>query len=175
MGVAMAGMLVPGLDPIPKPAYVLAFIGLLVVCLLRCRQFVVHPEPAEFDQGSVHYLPRCVTYAVMCAAMLYMYLGATTTALMAKSSAMAVDGENGVRADYVGLPILFLAVLLVSGIWELDGVQPFGPWRTVQAGPPQVIALSATELRRGCPAPRLSTLAHIAMCITMAYMLVLML
>jgi hypothetical protein len=175
MGVAMAGMLVPGLDPIPKPAYVLAFGGLLVVSLRRCRQIVAHPELVGLDEGRVHLLPRCVTHVVMCAAMLYMYLAVATTTTLEKTGAMGMNGGNNVGADYVGLPLLFLAVLLVSGVWELDGVQPFGPERTLQRGPKQVIALTAPGTRPECPAPGLNTLSHIAMCITMAYMLVLML
>jgi hypothetical protein len=111
-------------------------------------------------------------------------------------------GASGPTANFVGLPLLFLIVLSASAIWRVDQLSQSSPQEPVLArvggdqwggrlgegGPTSTghdaVGLAApTEEARDVAdrdgsqllAPRLAMLCHIAICLTMAYMLVLML
>ncbi len=194
-GTAMTGMLVSALNPIPSGVWEIIFAVLAAWFVWRCSTFVTHHGVAGRDEDHVHHLSHYGTHLVMAVAMLYMYLAAATPAVGSASSGMSMRGATGTTADFVGLPMLFLFVLLASGIWELDGIGRFSPLRGEPAeveqpltpaqplGPvlvdaaPSITPPQTSGRDAGAPwlAPRLEAGCHIAMCITMAYMLVLML
>ncbi len=109
--------------------------------------------------------------------MLYMYMAAAPT---------------GAGANFEGLPLLFVAVLFASAVWQLDGLSRYAPVRgdPVAAGPGGAgpCAKGPDTPYRSVPppgeaprplepvdtpgpwlAPRLEMGCHIVMCITMGY------
>jgi Domain of unknown function (DUF5134) len=201
MGVAMAGMLTASLNPVPTGFWELVFGGLGIWFVWRCVEFVrVHGVEGR-DEDHVHHLSHYLTHLVMVGAMLYMYAVAIPGVGPSGGAGMAMSGATGTTADFVGLPLLFVTVLLASAIWELDG---FGRLSQIGAGAvarlgsggapaPEEAAPSGGDGRvstavttapvetgpgsetRPWLAPRLEAACHIAMCITMSYMLVLIL
>ena len=70
MGVAMAGMLVAALNPIPSVVWEVVFSGLAAWFLWRCYAFVAEHGVAGRDEDHVHHLSHYVTHVVMAFAML---------------------------------------------------------------------------------------------------------
>lgn len=199
MGVAMSGMLVASLNFAPSRLWEVVFGALALWFIWRCYKFVAAHGLRGLDDDHVHHLSHYVTHVVMALAMLYMYLAATTVSGTAASATMAISGASGNTADFVGLPLVFLVVLLASGIWELDGADRFGPSRSLgtqatlalvgartsptpareDASVPVFAGEEGTEFTRGevgrWLAPGLEAACHVAMCATMAYMLIVML
>jgi hypothetical protein len=194
MGVAMAGMFAARLNPIGSGVWEVVFSLLGLWFLWRCYQFLVDPGTGFGYDEHVHRLSRRVIHLVMSSSMLYMYLAAAPVAA-GSDGAMAMRA-TGSTSRFVGLPLVFLISLLASGIWELDGIERFRPSEAPrepvaayagghrsargQEGAPDVEAghLQAEPgagPRNPWLAPRLEGASHIAMCITMAYALVLML
>jgi Domain of unknown function (DUF5134) len=146
------------------------------------------------DDDHVHHLSHYLTHLVMACSMLYMYLAAPRAAPGA-SGGMAMGAATGSTTDFVGVPLLFVVVLFASGIWELDGIERFAPQRPVALTPVGGQPVAATGRAGGSGttapapevgtrprgdagrwvAPRLEAGCHIAMCVTMGFMLVLML
>jgi hypothetical protein len=167
MGVAMAGMLDGRINPIGSGVWEVVFSLLGLWFLWRCYQFLVDPGTGFGYDEHVHRLSRRLIHLVMSSSMLYMYLAAA--------------------------PVISL---LASGIWELDGIDRFRPSRAAHEpvaayagshrpveefdGVPEVGG-GNNQVEPGARptnpwlAPRLEGASHIAMCITMAYALVLML
>jgi Domain of unknown function (DUF5134) len=193
MGVAMAGMFAARLNPIGSGVWEVVFSLLGLWFLWRCYQFLVDPQTGFGYDEHVHRLSRRLIHLVMSSSMLYMYLAAAPVA--AGSGGVMAMGATGSTARFVGLPLVFLISLLASGIWELDGIERFRP----SEAPREAVAVHigshrSAPGRDGAPvggngrdqaaaagpgnpwlAPRLEGASHIAMCITMAYALVLML
>ncbi len=115
-----------------------------------------------------------------------------------------MGGVSGATANFVGLPLFFLIVLIVSAVWHIDSLSPSssswpalvgtagsqgemrGGGRTTAFGQTMIaepLPASATgETPEGSElddrpfmAPRLEMACHVAMCVTMGYMLILML
>jgi Domain of unknown function (DUF5134) len=200
MGLAMAGMFVPAINPIPSDAWVAAFAALALWFVWRCYQFVIDPGTKTSYDEHVHRLSRRLIHLVMSLAMLYSYLATPTPVGHSPSEGMAMSGATGTTADFVGIPLLFLVALLASAIWQLDGIGRFTLAKTIRPEPSPVFSsigsetLPADGSRAGVHsrpgedggttgpeprppwlAPRLEAGAHIAMTITMGYMLVLLL
>jgi hypothetical protein len=193
MGTAMVGMLVPVLDPMPAAPWEVVFAALALWFVWRCGRFVAQRGVEGRDEDHVHHLSHYLTHLVMAAAMLYMYLAAGTSGTR---GGLAMGSAHGSTGGAVAIPFLFVVVLFVSGVWELDGIERFAP-------PATAVALAGTGGRGGTPpdgstsrpggigpptepadreatgdrwlAPRLEAGCHIAMCVTMGFMLVLML
>jgi hypothetical protein len=135
--------------------------------------------------------------------MLYMYLAAVTPTT-GSGGGMAMGAASGTTADFVLLPLAFIVVLFASGIWELDGIGRFAPGGPGRPRPELAYAAAAggTAPAPGGPgapgvagsdlsdqedqhresgqvapwlAPRLESSCHVAMCVTMGFMLILML
>ncbi|HUD16862.1 MAG TPA: DUF5134 domain-containing protein [Acidimicrobiales bacterium] len=170
MGVGMAGMLSSAINPVPRAVWEVVFTALVAWFVWRCYRFATRLGLEGQDPDHVHHLSHYLTHLVMAAAMLYMYLVAAAPSGPSRDAGMAMNGATGTTADFVGLPLLFLLVLLASGIWELDGIGRFSP--ALSTGPVASVGSIAT---RPWLAPRLEAGCHIAMCIAMAYMLVLIL
>jgi hypothetical protein len=201
MGVAMAGMFDSAINPVPNGVWETAFAGLTLWFVWRCYQFVIDPGTETQYDDHVHRLSRRLIHLVMSLAMLYAYLAVATPEDTSNSGGMAMSGATGTTADFVGIPLLFLVALLVSAIWELDGIGRFSPAQTRRPQPSPVFVPTGSttqlsddsgsaeslsevssydkvaetvQLRRWL-APRLEAGSHIAMTITMGYMLVLLL
>jgi hypothetical protein len=199
MGVAMAGMLVDDLNPLPNGLWELVFSALAVWFIWRCYQFLVDPGVEVYYHEHVHRLSRRVIHLVMSLAMLYMYFAAAPSGSVSGGS-MAMGAATGTTADFALLPAAFVIALLVSAIWQLDAIGRFrtlpvprrttpGPDAVVFDSPAATQTVSGSAANEGTTtlatrtgparppwlAPRLEAASHIAMCVTMAYMLVLML
>jgi Domain of unknown function (DUF5134) len=191
MGTAMAGMLVSDLNPLPAGFWEAVFSVLAVWFIWRCYQFVRDPRTGLGYDQNVHRLSRRLIHLVMSLAMLYMYLAAVPTAVGSGGS-MAMGAATGATANFVLLPLAFIVALLASAIWELDRL---GHWSAPGAiedrATPVLASVGASSAAASKPshdiveredesggpwlAPRLEGVCHIAMCVTMGYMLILML
>ena len=200
MGTAMAGMLTSGIDPVPSGAWEVVFAVLATYFVVRCFRFVGEHGVEGEDEDHVHHLSHYLTHLVMAGSMLYMYSAAVPAPAGTSGAGMAMGAATGTTADFVLLPLGFLLVLLASGVWELDGIQRFSSGRRPRDGsevaraalPPSLVVPEAgamdgrgtavRALRRATDrsgtrwlAPRLEAICHIVMCITMGFMLILML
>ncbi len=189
MGTAMAGMLVSDLNPFPTGAWEVVFSLLAAWFIWRCYQFVRDPDPSTGYHQHAHRLSRRLIHLVMALAMLYMYLAAVPAAVGSGGS-MAMGAATGATANFVLLPLLFIAVLFVSAIWEVDRIGHLSLADATHdqaafasvGGRPRMTSENLAASDHGVSqeripslAPRLEGTAHIAMCVTMGYMLVLML
>ena len=192
MGTAMVGMLVPDLDPVPAGPWEVVFTGLALWFVWRCIRFVTQRGVEGRDEDHVHHLSHYLTHLVMASSMLYMYLAAGTTG-PGVGGGMAMEGAHGSTSEVGAIPLLFVVVLFTSGVWELDGIERFaprarpaalagtgggsppGPDWPVGTGPPSQPAAGSRGTDHRWLAPRLEAGCHIAMCVTMGFMLVLML
>ena len=200
MGAAMAGMLVSAINLVQARVWEVLFAVLALWFLWRCYDFVRQHGLRGRDADQVHYLSHYATHEVMALAMLYMYFAAATPSGASANDAMPMSAATGSAADFVGLPLLFLVVLFASGIWELDGIERLSPDRVRRMPEPAFASAGGAaaeapgEDRSNGPfllgddqfpgrgaqraqwlAPRLEAACHIAMCITMGYMLIVML
>jgi len=165
MGVAMAGMLEPGLSPVPGTiwravfAVAAAWFAWRVIRVGRGRpggSLCAHPAP----------------HAVECAAMIYMLLPAGARSV-SRGSGMAMPGMNGGTAAGNPALTLVLALFMLGYIlWTIDRLASLS--RARAAALPGSMTDGAAP---GTPAlaPRLATGYKIAMGIGMGYMLVMML
>jgi hypothetical protein len=191
MGTAMSGMLVSDLNPIFSEAWEVVFSVLAVWFIWRCYQFVRDPSTGVGHDQNVHRLSRRLIHLVMSLAMLYMYLAAVPAAVDSGGS-MAMGAATGATTKFVLLPLAFIVSLFASAIWELDRIGHLSPFHTTedQTAPALAVvggALPTASQHMNAPdsgaakssdpwlAPRLEGTCHIAMCVTMGYMLVLML
>ncbi len=196
MGTAMAGMLVSDLNPIPSGLWEIVFSVLAVWFVWRCYQFVVNPGSETYYHEHVHRLSRRVIHLVMSLAMLYMYVAAAAPSEARSGGSMAMGTATGTTADFAILPAGFVLALVVSAIWQLDAIRRFSSsvsqvrspaLSTIGDGLPSSEWEGSAEARfegrstngtADVPAwlaPRLEAGSHIVMCLTMAYMLILML
>jgi hypothetical protein len=195
MGVAMAGMLVPALTTLPTGVWEAVFVGLAGWFSWQSVRFLAR-HLGQSGEHDLHHVSHYLTHLVMSCAMLYMYLAAPTGGATS-AGGMSMGGATGATANFVGLPLFFLVVLCVSAVWHIDSLSlPFSNEPTL------VSAIGANELTRGGErsipqgqtmlaqrlspsvgpdlsdrpflAPRLEMACHIAMCVTMGYMLILM-
>jgi hypothetical protein len=117
-----------------------------------------------------------------------MYLAAVPAAVVPGGS-MAMGAATGATTNFVLLPLVFIVSLLASAIWELDRLGHLSSSRLIRA-PAFASRAGQAPTRSEDPggsdqgvdeagdpwlAPRLEGACHIAMCITMGYMLILML
>ena len=191
MGTAMAGMLVSDLNFLPNGIWEVVFSVLAFWFVWRCYEFVRDPATGLGHDRHVHRLSRRLIHLVMSLSMLYMYLAAVPTAVGSGGS-MAMGAATGATTNFVLLPLVFIAALCASAMWELDRI---GHLSSSRASEHKTSSVSAS-LGSGFPtapvnsdagdadgddtnaswlAPRLEGAAHIAMCVTMGYMLILML
>jgi len=201
MGVAMAGMLVPALTTLPTELWEAIFVGLAGWFSWQSVRFIAR----HLGQGGghdLHHVSHYLTHLVMSCAMLYMYLAAPTGGA-ANAGGMSMGAATGATANFVGLPLFFLIVLSVSAVWHIDSLsvssspEPAvlgvaGASESMQGGGgsnvqgqtmlADALSPSVTETPDGSAfddrpfmAPRLEMACHIAMCVTMGYMLILML
>lgn len=146
MGVGMAGMIVPGLDPLPGRSWVVVF-GLAAV-------WFGARAVRDLRRHDVAAAGHCVPHLLGCAAMLYMYV--------AMPSMEAMPGmASGPDAPAVGV---LLALALLGYAWHTA---------TRLAGIAEPIAVSAgAGLAAELLAPRLTASCELLMGLAMAYALI---
>jgi hypothetical protein len=163
MGIAMAGMLVPGLATLPNAAWDVLF-GLLTAWF-ACRAWA--------DARNVRALAadRCTLHVVHCAAMLYMFLALGTAA--------ASGGMGGPAMQTLSYPTLagaFVLLLVAYSVWDLNqlsGRRYILGW----AGGPAtdtVVSGRGPAVRAFLLAPGTRVGWDVVLGITMAFMLVTM-
>lgn len=202
MGLGMAGMLVPRLNLLPDGVWDVVFVAIALWFSWQGVRFMTGRVGDGVGTGS-HGVSHYLVHLVMALAMLYMYLAALP-ANATTGSGMSMTAPTGATANFVGFPLLFVATLLASAVWQLDGLSRYAPSRRSlvgtaaamdtgsSAGPrgsweptgktpgekaPCLEPASAGPGSRAEPslAPRLEMGCHIAMCVTMGYMLILIL
>jgi Domain of unknown function (DUF5134) len=198
MGAAMAGMLVPSHNPFPAALGESVFGALALWFLVRSIRGAGRGI-AWRDEDAGHHLSHYPIHMVMSFAMIYMYAVGTPTGSSSQGLAM-VMGAGHVQRGYVSLSLLFIVVLFASAVWQLDSVARFSPARmrlayaaspsarSPRAAPSSHLAhLAQATVRLADPsadapagarrllAPRLEIACHVAMCIAMGYMLIVML
>jgi hypothetical protein len=163
MGAAMAGMLVPRLDPLPDSAWMAVFgiaagwFGWRAVRAIRARG--TGPSGGSRCRFPVPHLIECV-------AMLYMLLAVHGPRPVRGGPAMAMPGMGAGAGPAAGFPALALVLaLFMAGylVWTTDRLATLARARTAVAG------RGGTAL-----APKLAACGKIAMSATMGYMLLFM-
>ena len=176
MGAAMVGMLVPRWKVLPDGLWELIFGVLALYFLAMTGRFVKDHGLRGTDDDHVHHLSHNLIHSVMSCAMLYMYwLGMPITAASGSSMSMS---SPPVGAGDPSLTLLLIVVLLASAVWQLDSISQFSPGSLALSSPDggAVGSIGGSSGGSSQPwlAPRLEIGCHIAMCLTMGYMLVLM-
>jgi hypothetical protein len=152
MGVAMAGMLVPRLSPLPDPVWRVAFVGGAAWFGWQAARAWSRRRPGR--SRSAHPVPHFVE----CAAMLYMLLPARSAA---SAAVTVMPGMSGTMAAGNPAPALVLALFMVGYIlWTTDHLASLSRVSSPTGG--QALA------------PRLAACHKIAMSIAMGYMLLMM-
>ena len=187
MGVAMAGMLVPGLRFFWTGGWEIIFgAGALSFTWLAMRE--LRTPKSVCNRPRHHHLQ----HVLACAAMVYMLAAVTTIAAHAGSGGSGMSGMGG-GAHFPTLALVLALGLLGYVVWTADRLTSFAPVAAlagagapvgdlVLAGggsetvPASTAAAEPAEARRPSPlSPRLAACCEIAMGVTMGYMLILML
>lgn len=194
-GAAMAGMLAPALNLLSDAAWEVVFVGLAALFAWRSLSFIARHGLTHPSSDHAHGVSHYVTHLVMSCAMLYMYFaGVTVTSTQVTGMSM---GPAPGTADFVALPLLFIVVLAGSAVWHLDALSRFARVRVSDPAPGRAASSDAAASSDGAAspggvatavmtatggpseagwlAPRLEMGCHIAICVAMAFMLVLML
>ena len=196
MGLGMAGMLVPRLNLLPDGLWEGIFVVIAAWFAYEGVRFVTGKLAAR-DETASHGLSHYLIHLVMALAMLYMYFAAKPVTV-AGGSGMNMTVPTGATANFGGLPLLFIVVVFVSAVWQLDGLSRYAPsdnallrvgaisdtgaggargsWEPAEL--PRLDVTSPPDAGSApgpSQAPRLEMGCHIAMCITMGYMLILLL
>jgi len=196
MGVAMAGMLRPALNALPNGLWETIFTGIALWFVYRNVRFVSRHGFVGGDMLVRYHRLHYPLHILMSFSMLYMYLAGSPIAT--SHGQMSMAAPTGTIADFVALPLLFAALLLGFSVWQLDGINRLRPAPLVVdaldpdmvTSPPfepnsaHAVNADSASLTQTDPlerwqverwlAPRLETGALIAMSITMAFLLILM-
>lgn len=161
MGVAMAGMFEPWLNPVPDVAWRAIFVA-------AAAWFSFHAVRARMVRGpvgsrSAHRLP----HAVECAAMVYMLLPSGRVPGMTMPG---MRGPGGAMAANPALALILALFMIGYIVWTTDRLASLS-----RAGATPSSAADASPAGRPALAPRLAASYKIAMSIAMGYMLITML
>lgn len=177
MGVAMVGMLVPRWKVLPTGLWEVVFVITALYFLSRAIHFVARHGISGTNDDHVHHISHYLIHMVMGCVMLYMYwLGMPINS--PSGLGMAMSGPPKGAGD-PSLTLFLIVVLFASAIWQLDSIGQFAPRQlavvTVGAeGAGGDVSGANESALQPFLAPRLEIACHIAMCLTMGYMLVLM-
>lgn len=160
MGTAMAGMLVPTLNPLPDGVWAVVFCGVAARFSFAALGFLVRHGSRGGRGDHWHHGSHVVTHSVMGYSMLYMYLAPVTHL---GPSGMAISPGSAAPSNIVWLSVLFIAVLFASASWEIDrtyrlDLSPPEPAEARLLSSPMTVSLGMGSLRQQ-PAP-ISSLAH---------------
>jgi hypothetical protein len=141
MGIAMAGMLAPGLTTLPNGAWAAVF-GVLTVWF---GYRVVRDYRASGTRALA--VGHCAPHLAHSAAMIYMFLAITAPAAADGPGMAGMGGMNGMST--LSVPTLaFLFALILAGytIWDLDQLS------SLRHGLVAAVAGAATPALAGAPA-----------------------
>jgi len=169
MGVAMAGMFVTGWSLGPRAGWELVFAGLAAWFLVRSAQSI--------QRFGLH-VPHESIHAVMSFAMVLM-LWFVVAPVAGRSMSMGPDSIT--RID-PGLTLMLAFLMLGSAVFTLaspvKGISRHGSrlqYAVVGTTAGDVaVPVSLSGMERVIAAPLLEDVSHVAMCIAMAFMLILM-
>lgn len=175
MAVAMAGMLVHRWQLLPNWAWAAVFSLVGGWFMVRAGLVVVGQRGRGLTGSAGLHARHYAVHGVMAGAMVY-------TAVLAASGTVRAGAGMSAGGGIPALTFLFMLVLIASAVWQLNGIEWMAPVRAQPAGAFAVAAAgptphagSAAAPARSWLAPRLEVGCHIAMCLAMAYMLVLVL
>ncbi len=179
MGLAMVGMLVPRWNVVPNVLWEVAFGVIALYFLARSVRFVVRHGLSGTSDDHVHHISHYLIHMVMACAMLYMYwLGNPIT--VASGSSMVMSGPPNGAGDPL-LTLLLIVILFASAVWQLDAISQYSASSQLAlstvgsaSGGSDGVQTPTVGDDRPWLAPRLEIGCHIAMCVTMGYMLILM-
>ena len=190
MGVAMAGMLVPRLNPFGAGSWEVIF-GVAAAWFggQAIRQYL-RQRAGRHQAGHQPQHLHCLHHLLASGAMLYML--ACTAGADGRAPGAPMAGMPGTPGAAAGLPSLTLGLALAMSagvIWAVDrlltspAAAPGAGNRTAAAEAGDPAAIPAAVVAAGKPAvrarppmsPRLAACCEIAMGLTMSYMLITML
>ena len=194
-GVAMAGMLDGTFKTLPNGAWDVVFGFFTLWFAVRGARFVVRHGVAATDDDHVHHVSHYLSHLAMAGAMLYMFLESSPSGVGSPTASMSAMGAAGATSNLTGLTLLLVVVLFASAVWHADGLTRYTTAGPALVGAGVAAAPGTTSARftdattevavpdvdgpeaDGSPwlAPRLEMGCHIALCITMGYMLILQL
>lgn len=189
MGVGMAGMLVPRWNWLPTGLLEVLFGIIGLYFLAMSARFVVAHGWRGTDDAHAHHVSHYLIHMLMAAAMLYMYwLGMPVRAGSGMGGATMSMSGPAVGAGDPSLTLAFMLILFASAAVEMDKLvrySPGGDLAFAVAGGGAVAggragasaaggSVPGTEVAVPWLAPRLEIACHVAMCVTMGYMLMLM-
>jgi hypothetical protein len=178
-GVAMAGMLDSTFKTLPNGAWDVVFGFFTLWFAVRGARFVLRHGIAATDEDHVHHVSHYLSHLAMAGAMLYMFLEISPAGAGSASGSMSAMGGTGTTSNLTGLTLLLVVILFASAVWHADGLTRYTTARPVLVGA-GVTATTGAVVPAGADglpwlAPRLEMGCHIALCITMGYMLILLL
>jgi hypothetical protein len=181
MGIAMAGMFVPWLSPLPDGVWEAVFAA-------AAAWFATHAIRTRRGNARAGGLCRHpVPHLIECIAMVYMLLAASGARPARAVSAMAMPGMGrsaGAMGSLPGLAAVLALFMIGYVVWAADQLTALTRGRITPAArslAPANPGTGTTPPRPGIAAgrpvlaPRLAACYKIAMSLTMGYMLVLML
>jgi hypothetical protein len=197
-GLAMAGMLVGSLKTLPDGVWEVVFGTFSLWFALRAARFLLRNGLGAMDGEHTHTLAHYVSHLTMSGAMLYMFVEAAPARSVPNATDVMAMGGAGGTSNLTALTLLLIVILFASAVWHGDGLSRYttigrGPSGVRVSGGPEpqwvgegpgaalaagTFGLHPPHTSAGGPlrlAPRLEMLCHMALCITMGYMLVLML
>jgi hypothetical protein len=193
-GVAMAGMLDGTFKTLPNGAWEVVFGFFTLWFAARGARFVVRHGIAATDDDHVHHVSHYLSHLAMAGAMLYMFLEASPSGARSVTGSMSAMGGAGATSNLTGVTLLLVVVLFASAVWHADGLTRYTTDRPTLVGAAVSSSSPTTGARSGATttatvsttaavdtddpgwlAPRLEIGCHIALCIAMGYMLILML
>jgi hypothetical protein len=154
MAIAMAGMLAPGLRTLPNGAWEAVFAGMTAWFAYRVVRDAKVSGVRALAGG------HCAPHLIHAGAMLYMFVAVVTRAAHGPGMTGMGGGLSGMGTlDLPFLAFVFALALIGYGVWDLD--QLSGPGTSG----PYSLAVARVRPATGC---------RIAMGITMAFVLVIM-
>lgn len=198
-GVAMAGMLDGTFRTLPNGAWDVVFGFFTLWFAARGARFLLRHGLGASDDDHVHHVSHYLSHLAMAGAMLYMFLEASPSGAGSETGTMSAMGDAGTTSNLTGLTLLLVLVLFASAVWHADGLTRYTTARPALVGAGVSVASPSTvtpttTLTTGATieattaavggsgagesqwlAPRLEMGCHIALCITMGYMLILLL
>jgi hypothetical protein len=171
MGVAMAGMLAPGLSFAPKPLWQAVFAA--AGAWFGWQFFRTRHGQGAGPRRCPHPLPHLIE----CAAMVFMF--ALPAAAATTATATTATGPVGMGAALTGAAARFSPLTLLLAVFMVGYVMWLG--NNLSALAPATVTVTGTgtmttgTARTGYLAPRCAACCKIAMGVTMGYMLIMML
>ena len=167
MGVAMAGMFLPWLSPLPGGAWEAMFAA-------GGAWFGWQAVSGRRAAGAGRWCPHPLPHLVECVAMCYMLLALSGPRTAGPARGMIMPAMAGSSRNLPALALVLALFMVGYVIWVADQLASAVRGRGVLA-----IASPAYDLPRGrgtgaVLAPRLAACYKIAMGMTMGYMLILM-